>query len=230
MADTEVKEPSFKDPMQEMTYKGLVELINEYNSIVSNLNAASGDRVSLTDEITEKSTDPKIVKAREERDAAIMRLDELVRPEVEKRIQNASGDLEAQTEKVKELNGTIKPGLSYYAKLYGEDTKDTFPQLVRARSARIGSSGTGGRRIRGFNLIVTVGEDIQEFENFSSAAKWIGVETATLQDKFFEAAKTDKVDDIPDKVSFSAVFSSADEDGKEESVEASVVAVRQAEK
>lgn len=227
MADTatEVKTPTFTDEMQELVYKKIVESINERNSLVGTINAANGDRLALTEQITEEDTDKEIVKAREARDAAIMALDALVRPKVEALVSEAAGGLDEATAKVKEIEATLKPGLSYYKKMYG-DNPDEFPALVRSRSARIGSSGTGGRRIRGFSLTVTANGEVENFPNFAGAAKWLDIDTQVLQEKFFEAAGTTDLKEIADKVSFEVEYEETDDENNVRKVSASVLAER----
>lgn len=225
---TDTKEaPVFSDEMQELSFKTLEGLIKERNSLVGTINAANGDRLDLVEQLTEESTDPDIVAAREARDEAINALNDLVRPKVEEIIADAGASVEEATEKVKELDGKLKPGISYYKKMYGDEAAEFFTPTVRSRSMRIGSSGTGGRRVRGFNLTVTADGVVEEFENFATASKYLGVETPVLQEAFFKAAGDPKqVKDAPDQVQFNVTFTATDEDENEVEVNASILAYR----
>jgi hypothetical protein len=227
-ADT-ATQPEFKDEMQAMSFRTLSGLIEERNSLVGTISAASGDRLDLVEQLTEESNEPDIVAAREARDEAIAALDALIRPKVEDIIANASEKIDEATAKVKELDSTIKPGVSYYKKMYGEDSADAFPDLKRSRSVRIGSSGTGGRRIRGFNFVVTANGDVTEFDNASAAAKHLGVEVPTFQDAFFTAAGVEKSNDADDRVVFNVTFTDVDEEGEATDIVADVTAERKAE-
>src|SRR5690606_11951432 len=103
-------------------------------------------------------------------------------------------------EAVKELESKIRPGITYLKKMYGEASAKALPDMVRARVAR---SGGGGRRIRGYELAVSVNGEEYGFENFAAASKDLGVPTEVLQAKFFEAAGNPAaLKDAPDTVDF----------------------------
>lgn len=224
---TEAKAPEFKDAMQKMAFEQLVEFIKERNSLVGTANAANGDAVTLYEQLTEESTDPEIVAAREARDEAIMRLHDLVAPKVKEIKAEATEGLSGIEAKIKEIDSVLKPGLNYYKKLYGDEAGEHLPKQARLSGLRITSSGTGGRRVRGFRVAVTVDGEVEEFENFASAAKYLDKETATLQDAFFEAAGNPKqVKDAPDKVSFNVTFTEVDEDENVTERTASIYAFR----
>lgn len=225
MSETEV--PQFKDDMQRMAYEQLEGFIKQRNSLVGTANAANGDRVTLKEQIAEESTDAEIVAAREARDEAIERLEALVNPKVDEVMANAKEATEGLEEKIKEIDAVLKPGLNYLRKLYGDEFADTLPKQTRASGMRVSNAGSGGRRVRGYNVTLTVDGEINEFENFASAAKWLDVETSRLQEAFFEAAGNPKqVKDAPDKVSFTVEFTEVDEDENETVKVASFLAFR----
>lgn len=211
-APTEIK---FTDEMQELTHKQLAKFITDRNALVGKANAASGDRVTLTEQITENSTDSEIVAARQARDEAIMRLHELVTPQVEAIVADSQGSMDEVEASIKEIDSKLKPGLTYYRKLYGEDAAGALPTQERLKGTQI-RSGASGRRVRGFRVEVTLDGETTGFENFTQAAKFLDVETADLQSKFFEAAGNPKqVKDAPNEVKFAVNITEVDEDENE---------------
>jgi hypothetical protein len=227
--DGQVLTLNYVDEVHELMHKQLAGLIGQRNSLVAQANAASGDRQSLADSITETSDDAEIVQAREARDEAIMRLHSLVTPKVNEIMENAEGSKAETEEKVKELDKKVRTGLTYYKSLYtNEDFVKAMPSLVRVKGGA-GTTGSGGRRIRGYEVEAEVDGEVTGFENFATLAKWLNVETTVLQDKFFEAAGNPKaLKDAPDTVSFSLSFTDVDEDGNESENEAAVTATRTA--
>lgn len=221
------KELIFQDEFHRLTHEKLVESIAELNALVARSNAANGDRAELRETITETSTDPDIIAAREARDAALDALYELVTPLVEKTVNDGAENQQQVEAKIKEMDQTVTPGISFYKKLYGEKSAEHLPKKKRLTGARLLNSATGGRRIRGFNVVVTVNGEVSEYDAFSKAAKAMDVETSVLQDLFFDAAgKPEKVKDAPDKVRFSATITETDEDGQSTEVEADIYAYR----
>jgi hypothetical protein len=227
----EVKELKFPDEMAEMAFNALKAFVEKYNSLVGKANAAHGDRVTLTEEITENSTNPKIVAARKKRDEAELELHALVTPEVEKVIADAAGSVKEIEEEVSELNGKIKAGQTYLGKMYDNfDFKDHLPSLARIKGMTVrAGGGTGGRRIRGYRVTTTVDTEVTEHENIASAAKYLDVETTSLQEAFFKAAGDPKaLKDAPDEVNFEVEFTEVYDDGEEKKV-AQVTAFREVE-
>lgn len=220
--------PVFKDEMHEGSYNQLAGFIAQRNELVGMANAAQGDRVTLTEQITENATDPEIIAAREARDEAIARLDELVKPQVEKVMANASGELSNIEEKIKALDNTLKPGITFFKKIYGDEAAEALPTQARLKGMKVGSGG-GGRRIRGYVVDVTVDGETQRLENFASAAKYLDVDTTLLQEAFFNAAGNPaQLKDAPDNVEFNVTFEEVDDDGNKSENTANIVAVREA--
>ena len=228
--------PTFKDPMQELAFKQLAGLIGERNSKVGRINAVKGDRLSLLKELEEKSDNPEAVKARaardkaqEELDEAVMALHKAVQPEIESLTQDAEKSVESIENEVKEADQTIKPGMTYFKKVYGEDLAKHLPGLERLKGFSSRGTGGGGRRIRGYVVTVEVDGESRDFDNVATAAKYLDVETGDLQGKFFEAAgNPEKLADAPDTVSFEVSYEDTYEDGTKEQKVASVTATRTA--
>ena len=203
--------PTFTSPIQEMQFDMLVDMITQRNSLVGKVNAATGDRQTLTEQIRENSQDPEIVALREQISQLVLDLDALVKPQVEEIVQNSAGSVDEFTAEIKKIDEALKPGMTYYKKLFTDGSHESLPTQERVKGAVIG--GGGGRRIRGFNLDITLDGETTGFENFSSAAKYLGdIDTSDLQKKFFEAAGTEKQADLPDDVKFSITIEEVDED------------------
>lgn len=229
MTDTATETPAapqFKDEFQKMQFTMLNEQIVKRNSLVGRANAAHGDRQSLTEQIRENDTDPDIVEAREQMSKWVLKLDELVKPKVDAVIADAAGSVEGIETEIKEIDSVLKPGLNYYKKLYDDDTVSQFAAQERLKGTAVRSGGGGGRRIRGFNVIVTVDGEDREFENFTQAAKHLDVDTVDLQKAFFSQAGTEDLKAVPDSVKFTINFPEVDADGNEAEKEAFVRAYR----
>lgn len=208
-------------PMKQMQYDGLVEFITKHNALVAKINAATGDKDSLTESISESD------EFADQR-AAIAELQEAleaaVAVKVDEALASASEDTTEVEAEVKDLKSTISSGISYYKKLYKDEDAE-FPKIDRVKGQRTGG-GSGGKRVRGYNVIVTVGDDTDEYPNFASAAKALGAETSELQEQFFSKAGVEQLKDAPDEVTFGLSWVETDEDGTETTVSATVKAYR----
>lgn len=219
--------PVFVDAMHEAAFNQLAAFIHERNSHVGKANAANGDRMTLTEQITEESTDPKIVKAREARDAAIMQLHELVTPQVDKIMTDAKGSVEEIEKAIKDIDAKLKPGVTYFKRVYGDESAEALPTQARLKGVRINSGGGSGRRVRGFNFIVNYAGETEECENAAGVAKFLGdIETSIVQEAFFQAAEVDASKDAPDTVEFALTLTETDEDGNESESAAQIKAYR----
>lgn len=216
----------FKDDFQKMQFELLSKQISERNGLVGKANAAHGDRQTLTEQIRESDTDPAIVEAREQMSKWILKLDELVKPKVDAIIADAAGSVTEIEEQIKGIDAVLKPGLNYYKKLYDDDSASHFPAQDRLKGTAVRSSGAGGRRIRGFNVEVTVDGESRDFDNFTQAAKHLNVDTIDLQKAFFSQAGSEDLKAVADKVSFTINFPEVDADGNEQEKEAFVKAYR----
>ena len=219
---------AFDSGMQKMQFEGLVELINEHNSIVAKVNAVTGDRESLAESIRESDEFAdlrnKIAELKEQLDVA-------VNQKVEAQLAQATDDADAESlvSEIKNKKGVITSGINYYKKLYGDDAAADFPKVERIKGQRGG--GAGGKRIRGYNWIVTVsdGEETEttEYENAANAAKALGaVSTKELQEYFFAKAGVDQLKDAPDTVEFELTWQEEDATGETYDVTANVKAYR----
>lgn len=212
----------FQDPMHEMQFQTLNQMIVTRNDLVGRFNAATGDRVTLTEQIRENSTDPEIVAAREAYSEAYLALEALVKPVVDKIIADSQGATDELETSIKDLDAKLKPGLTYFKKMYGEQAAKYFTEQHRIKGAQI-RSGASTRRIRGFNVIVTIDGESKEFDNAAGAAKHIGdVETSDLQNAFFTKAGVEASKDAPDSVELVVNFKEVDGDGNETEKEAFV--------
>lgn len=216
----------FQDEMHQMQFSLLDGLIKKRNDLVGRFNAASGDRQSLTEQVRENSTDPAIVEARERWSQAYLDLMALVDPIVEATITNAQGSTEELEKEIKDLDTKLKPGVTYFKKMYGENAAKYFTSQERVKGAI--RAGGGGKRVRGFDVIVTIDGEDRQFENAAGAAKFIGgdVETSDLQKAFFEKSGVEASKDAPDVVSLTLSFTEVDGDGNKTEKEAFVKFVR----
>lgn len=224
-ATTEAKAPEFSSEMQKLQFDTLVEFIGKRNAIVAQINAATGDRDSLAESLRE-SDDENIANLRVQIAELQDQMDAIIKEKVDALLENASGNVEALTKELDEWNEKIKPGVKYYKMLFTDGTADFFPKQDRVKGVRTSSGGGGGRRIRGYNVVVTIDGEETEHENFTNAAKQLDVETSALQEQFFAKAGVEKLKDAPDVVTFSLSWTETEEDGTETDVTADVKAYR----
>lgn len=224
MTETVAKaEPTFSSPMEKMQFEALEEFISTYNDLVGKVNAATGDKDALADQIAkEKFADElaEIVRLQEALDAK-------VDAEVEKALTSDQGDMTELTEKAKDLKGKIGAGITYFKKMYGDDSAEKFTKQERLKGQRVGSSGTGTRRIRGFRVSITQGDDTVDYENFASAAKSLGLTTAELQEYFFGKAGATDLSEIGNVVEFTLSWENTEEDGSKTEASADVKCYRE---
>lgn len=219
------KEQTFQNDLHRLQFESLKEMILSRNDLVGRANAANGDRLTLEEQVRNNSTKPEIVELRDKISELIMELDKHVKPIVDEAINSASGDVNEIEEKIKETDKTLKAGLAYYKNVYGEEAASFFPKQERLKGTQL-RSGSGGRRIRGFDLTVTIDGEDRTFENFSTAAKHIGVDTAELQRAFFEKAGTEDASKLPESVKFVINYTEVDDDKNETPKEAFVHAFK----
>jgi hypothetical protein len=139
----------------------------------------------------------------------------LITPAYEAAVKGSGVDLVALDEQLKLLRTTAK----YLTAVYGDDVLEGT-EKIEGRGKSGGNSGTGGRRIRGFEIYIDgklSAVKTKEFTDkdgvvhpsvlkstFSCAAKELEVDTVELQRAFFEAAGSENVKDesFPDVVEF----------------------------
>lgn len=226
------KEQKFKDKLQELQFEELEKMIVARNDQVGRANAASGDRVTITEQLRENDQSPEIVEARNQLNAWRDKLDALVKPLVDALVEDSKGSVDELEKGIKEADQALKPGLNFYKKMYGDDAAEFFTPLARLKGIQVRSGGSG-RRIRGYEIAVTTtdasGNDkTMGFENFSSAAKHIGVDTLDLQQAFFAKAGTEKAEDLPALVEFTIDYPVTAQDGTKSTAQAQVSAEKQA--
>lgn len=210
------EQPSFPDEMSKLAFDQVNALVADRNAKVGKANAAHGDRVTLTEQITENSTDPKIVKLRKQRDEAELALHDLVKAEVDKVIADAEGSVKELEEEIGSLDEKIKPAITYIKKMYGEALAKHLTPLERIKGMSVRAGGGGGRRIRGYRVVTVIDDETTEHENVAAAAKYLDVDTKELQEAFFTAAGNPaKLKDAPDEVTFEVTFTEVYEDSDE---------------
>lgn len=129
----------------------------------------------------------------------------LIGPAYEAAVKDSGVDVTALDEQLKLLRTTAK----YLTAVYGDDVLEGTDK-IESRKGKGGGSGTGGRRIRGFDVYIDgklAGQPNKDGvikSTFSIAAKELGVETVDLQRAFFEEAGSEDVkkDDFPVSVEF----------------------------
>ena len=218
--------PQFKSEMQKLQFETLAKMISERNALVEQINAANGSKDELTRNV-EESDHPQVAELRVKIAELQDQFDAIVEQLVNEKLENAQGDVTALTEQAKEIEATVKPGISYYKKLYDDGTVDALPKIERLKGTRSGGGGAGGRRIRGYSVVIE-GDDgsVDQFENFANAAKHLGMDTASLQEMFFAKAGVEKLKDASDTVKFQLNWNDVDEDGNETPRHAIVTATR----
>ncbi len=221
------KTQTFRDDLQRLQFTELEKQIVARNDLVGRANAASGDRVTLTEQMRENDTDPEVVEAREQMSKWALRLDELIKPKVDAIIADSKGSVEELEKAIKEADSLVNPGVNFYKKMYGDEAASFFTERKRLKGTAVRSGGSGGRRIRGFNVTVQLEDkDAVTFDNFSGAAKYIGVETSDLQNAFFAKAGTEDVAKIDDEVTYTVNYTNTDGEGNKTEHAAYVTAER----
>lgn len=230
---SETQEITFPDAMAKMSFEMLSQQINQRNSLVGHINAAKGDSDLLRKEIEENSTDEDIVALRNARDEAqavldeaVMALHDAVTPKVKEFQSDAEAKVKETEEKVKELDGIIKPGTTYLRKSYGDDLAKALPSLARLKGFSTKGAGATGRRVRGYDVAVDVDGEVRGFENLAGAAKYLDLETAALQEAFFKTAGVDELKKAPDTVQFDVKYVHTYEDETTEELTATVICER----
>lgn len=209
--------------LKQMQIDAMTEMIVERNELVGKVNAATGSKDALADSIRNSDQFEDLRNQIAELEDA---LDAQVDALVKERLENATEVGSEVTDKIKELDAALTPGLTYFKKIYGQEAFDELPKRDRVKGVRTGGGGGGGKRIRGFNWVVTVGDESTEYENAASTAKALGIDTKTLQEQLFAKAGVEQVKDLPNEVTLSMSWDDVAEDGTKTPVTASIRAYR----
>lgn len=194
--------------------------LDKYTTIVASYNAdvKKAKAVDSIDEFSENfmETDDSVAEVNakiEKLESAVEDLKSqrlsiatpLIGPAYEAAVAGAGVDVTAMDEQLKLIRTTAK----YLTAVYGDEVlKDT--DKVESRKSSGGGTGTGGRRIRGFDIYIDGKFSFKENKDgvkkstFSIAASDLGVETTELQRAFFDAAGMEdtKNDEFPALVEF----------------------------
>ena len=212
------------DAMREVQANALNELITERNKKVSKINAAQGDKDAIAEGVVNSDDDPEVVRLRNEIAELQDALDVIVDAKVKEILSEGAENVDTLKDEVTEDDKTIRSGLNFFKKLYGDDAVKELTKMDRLKGARTG--GAGGKRIRGYDVEVTLDDETTAFNNFAGAAKFLGTDTALLQEQFFAKAGVEKLKDAPDEVQFGLSWTEQEEDGSTTNRTATVKAVR----
>lgn len=208
--------------LMQMQFDAMTEMINKRNALVAKVNAATGSKEALADSIRNL---PEFEDLRNQIAELEDQLDAAVDVKVKEALDSATEVGSEVTDEIKEIDAALTPGLTYFKKIYGDEEADKLPKRDRLKGTRTGG-GSGGKRIRGFNWVITVNGESTEYENAASAAKALDVPTKTLQEQLFAKAGVEQVKDLPNEVTLSMSWSDVAEDGTETPVTATIRAYR----
>jgi hypothetical protein len=200
------------DTFQRMFAERLIGEIEEHNKIVKEIKASSSNLDDVMDSVR-AGDDPKVVKARERIESLNADLEkveaslrEYVKAQAEKILSTQKEtDTSALDEQRKSLSQKISQGVNYLAGETGVDKKALpLPKVATLRGMSSGEgAGAGGRRLRGFSVVVDGKEALMGGKSsFSAAAKVLNTDTANLQEAYFKAAGTNEAEKFPAKVEF----------------------------
>jgi len=202
------------DEFGKMALDRYVDSVNTYNGLVAKIKAASGSPEDVLNAVKVDGSIPEIEKvnvAIEKHKAALLKLeaelDVIAKPIADARLADGSKDVEAETAEADVLHKTIRSARNYLTDSYGDAVLEGTPDI--ARRTNRSTTGTGGKRIRGFDVYVdgalATMRDAKNVErsNFAAAAKVAGVATVDLQKAFYVAAGSEEKKDWPDRVEYS---------------------------
>lgn len=189
--------------------------ITERNSLVKLVLAAQGDKQAMLETLRENppADHAKLAAAMEaaysQYEKLSAQLNEKLAPVVDERMVAGAANSEADAAKLDAIDKVVKSGLTYLKNSYGDEIVNDLPEVLNRKNRSSGDGeGNGGRRIRGFDVsvdgkLVTIkdGKNVER-SNLAAAAKATGVDTATIQTKFFEAQETKDVADFKERVEF----------------------------
>lgn len=213
---TEAESPAVSldslDTFQRMFAERLIGEIEEHNGIVAQIKASSSNLDDVMDSVR-AGDDAKVVKARDRIEALNAELEKVestlrdyVKAQAEKILsEQKETDTSGLDEQRKALSAKISQGVNYLAGETGVDKKALpLPKVATLRGMSSGEgAGAGGRRLRGFSVVVDGKEALMGGKSsFSAAAKVLNTDTANLQEAYFKAAGTNEAEKFPAKVEF----------------------------
>ncbi len=162
--------------------------------------AIKSDPHAVLVELYEKSTEPAIVKIREQVEALRAKADEMLRPQLDANAMSKEDAEQLLRESVKTVKSlvdageTIRPGFATWAESQIEGLDTVAKTRGSASSGTSNQSGVSRPRVR-------VQIDGTQYEKFTDAAKALSIPTVTLHEGWTKAAgKSAK--DITETVSF----------------------------
>lgn len=209
--------------LKQMQFDAMAEMINNRNKLVAEVNAATGDRDSLTESIKNRD---EFEDLRNQIAALEEQLEAQVKVLVDEALANKTDNTDELTAEIKKIDEALTPGLTYFKKLYGDEAAEELPKRDRVKGTRSGGSGSGGKRIRGFNWVITINGESTEYENAATAAKALALDTKQLQEAFFAKAGVEQIKDAPNEVVLTLNWEDVAEDGTKTPVTATVKAYR----
>lgn len=159
------------DSMQAALVSDLSAKVNEINKLVEVVKASKSDYNSVYKEVTkeyETEETKEISAAIEELEN---RLEGIYKAEAERIVAENAGsetEIEAQKERIKALRKSVSNLMGYVIGEFGEDAVKGI-EKPKNLSGGSGGTGTGTRRIRGFNWLIG-GKD-EEYSTLSALIK-----------------------------------------------------------
>lgn len=210
------------DEFGKMALERYTGSVSTYNGLVAKIKAASGSPEDVLAAVKADGSIPEVEKvnvAIEKHKAALLKLetelDVIAKPIADARLADGSKDVEAETAEADVLHKTIRSARNYLVDSYGEAVLEGTPDIARRTNRSTG--GTGGKRIRGFDVYVdetlATMRDAKNVErsNFAAAAKAAGVPTVDLQKAFYVAAGSEDKDAWPNRVEYTVTDKEGDE-------------------
>lgn len=216
----EVETPELAlDEFGELARTRLKGAITELNAVNLQIKSAQGTPEELDKALEQTYTDnggpydvlsEKATKLDKALDQVVTEMRSLRAAKVAEMQSDATANVQPLLDKQATLTKTVKSGKDYLVGLYGEESIAKLPDVVKSRkSSGSAASGTGGKRIRGFDFYVNgqlaeLADGQGNKKSSSSAvAKVIKADTKVCQEAFWSAQGTQNAADFKDEVSYS---------------------------
>lgn len=207
---------------EQSVYGNVKADVEAFNSKAKEYVAIGGDANELLVNLRESSDDPNVIKIREQLEQLSQatldletRRDEILKAEVTKIQENGAGSAEALAAELDVIKARVNPLIVYLegvSKLKADDLGIKLARRANRSSGvnRAAGSGTGERKVRGYNVSVdgklaTLPNGTGVSSNMAAAAKVMGVDTSVVQSAFWDAqpqGKTTPVADYLETVAF----------------------------